>query len=249
MTIKRQEVIDEGIVLKTQDYKDNDSLVTVYTKEYGKITLVARGVKKVKSKNSPACQSLTHSEFTFIPRKGLSVLIKASSINFYRYLKEDIILEAYASYFLEFVYQFAGENEPDEVMFDTLNQALKLVNEGYDYRLVYLLYNAYILKVSGAPLQVDSCVNCNHTDKIVGISLSSGGLVCANCIGEFDQRYDKDFLLAFRHLNKLDLNHIDMLDIKEEYLDELTTIMDYYIDEFTGLRFKTRKFINKLKKL
>ena len=100
MTIKKEEVVCLGIVLKTQSYKESDALVTVYFKDYGKMTLIARGVKKLKSKNASACQSLTLSEFTFIPRNGLSTLIKASSVDFYRYLKEDIELEAYASYFM-----------------------------------------------------------------------------------------------------------------------------------------------------
>jgi len=60
-------------------------------------------LKKLKSKNASACQSLTLSEFTFIPRNGLSTMIKASSVDFYRYIKENLELEAYASYFMEFV--------------------------------------------------------------------------------------------------------------------------------------------------
>ena len=103
MTIKKEEVVSLGIVLKTHPYKESDSLVTVYFKDYGKMTLIARGVKKLKSKNASACQSLTLSEFTFIPRNGLSTMIKASSVDFYRYIKENLELEAYASYFMEFV--------------------------------------------------------------------------------------------------------------------------------------------------
>lgn len=48
MTIKKEEVVSLGIVLKTHPYKESDSLVTVYFKDYGKMTLIARGVKKIK---------------------------------------------------------------------------------------------------------------------------------------------------------------------------------------------------------
>ena len=50
MTIKKEEVVSLGIVLKTHPYKESDSLVTVYFKDYGKMTLIDRGVKKLKSK-------------------------------------------------------------------------------------------------------------------------------------------------------------------------------------------------------
>ena len=48
MTIKKEEVVSLGIVLKTHPYKESDSLVTVYFKDYGNMTLIARGVKKLK---------------------------------------------------------------------------------------------------------------------------------------------------------------------------------------------------------
>ena len=50
----------KGIVLKTMPYKEADKLVTVYSYDYGKITLVAKGTKKLTSKNAPSIQSLTY---------------------------------------------------------------------------------------------------------------------------------------------------------------------------------------------
>ena len=46
------EVSIEGIVLKNKAYKENDMLVWIYTKDYGKIALIARGAKKLKSKKN-----------------------------------------------------------------------------------------------------------------------------------------------------------------------------------------------------
>ena len=46
MTIKKEEVVSLGIVLKTHPYKESDSLVTVYFKDYGKMTLGCKKIKK-----------------------------------------------------------------------------------------------------------------------------------------------------------------------------------------------------------
>lgn len=249
MTIKNEEVVSLGIVLKSQDYKESDALLTVYFKEYGKMTLIARGVKKLKSKNASACQSLTLSEFTFIPRKGLSTLIKAQSVDFYRYIKDDIVLEAYANYFMEFVLRNEEENIPDLNMFITLQKSLESLNHGYQCELVYLLYNAYILKRCGGALQVDSCVRCNNTNNITAISLDDGGFVCSNCLTNYDKILDKDTLKAFRHINKLSIGQIDKLKVLPNSIDELMEIMDYYVDEMTGIVFKTKKMLKSLAKL
>ena len=249
MTIKKQEVVANGIVINSKPYKDSDALVTIFTKEYGKMTLVAKGVKKIKSKNASAVQTITLSEFTFIPRVGLSTLIKATPTNFFRYIKEDIILETYASYMMEFVLKNEEDNHPSSIIYDTLLYSLECLENGYNYKLVYLLYNAFILKVVVSPLQVDGCCYCGKADQIVGISYSGGGFVCLDCIGEYDQRKDKDVLKAFRHINKYQIKDIDKINIEENILDELIEIMDYFIEEYTGILFKTKKFIKQLSKL
>lgn len=249
MTIKKEEVVSLGIVLKTHPYKESDSLVTVYFKDYGKMTLIARGVKKLKSKNASACQSLTLSEFTFIPRNGLSTMIKASSFDFYRYIKENLELEAYASYFMEFVLKNEEDNQPDLEIFDTLKKSLDALNHGYPYPLVYLLYNAFILKRCGMALQVDGCVRCLRQDHIAGISLEDGGFVCHDCLSLHDKQLDKVTLKAFRHINKLTIDSIDQLKVPDESIDLLMEIMDYYVDEMTGILFKTKKMIQSLSKI
>ena len=188
MTIKKEEVVSLGIVLKTHPYKESDSLVTVYFKDYGKMTLIARGVKKLKSKNASACQSLT-------------------------------------SYFMEFVLKNEEDNQPDLEIFDTLKKSLDALNHGYPYPLVYLLYNAFILKRCGMALQVDGCVRCLRQDHIAGISLEDGGFVCHDCLSLHDKQLDKVTLKAFRHINKLTIDSIDQLKVPDESIDLLWIIM------------------------
>ena len=47
-----------GLVLKNKPYKENDMLLWIYTHDYGKLALIAKGVKKLKSKNAPSCQTI-----------------------------------------------------------------------------------------------------------------------------------------------------------------------------------------------
>lgn len=249
MTIKNAEVVSKGIVLKSIPYKENDALITVYFQDYGKMTLIARGVKKLKSKNASAIQTMTCSEFTFVARKGLSLLIKASALNYYRYIKEDIFLEAYATCFLEFVLKNEADNQPDQEIYDYLQTSLAALDNGHSAKLVYLLFSAFMLKICGAPLQVDECSRCQKKDHIVAISLQDGGFVCERCLMLHDKRLDKKTLMAFRHINKYTIFQIDQVKIDEDIQDILIEIMDHYVDEFTGLFFGSRKFIRQLSKL
>ena len=61
----REEVTSVGIVLKAIPFKENDMILSVYFKEFGKLSLLASGLRKPKSKNASSCQPLMLSEFTF----------------------------------------------------------------------------------------------------------------------------------------------------------------------------------------
>lgn len=248
MTINGEESV-MGLVLKNKAYKENDMLVWVYTKDYGKMALIARGVRKIKSKNASACQTITLSDFVFVPRTELSTLIKASSIEYFRHIKENIELEAYASYCIEFIYKYTKNNDPDDVCYHNLLLALKYLNTGYDPKLVYLLFNAFILEIMGSSLEVGQCVHCNRQDRIVGISIHGGGFVCQECIGLYDRNLTVDVLKGFRYINICKLENIDKLHLDKHVIDQLIDIMEAYIDEFTGLTFQSRKFIRQFDEL
>ncbi|WP_294580488.1 DNA repair protein RecO [uncultured Thomasclavelia sp.] len=248
MTIKNEEIVT-GIVLKNKPYRENDLLVWIYTHDYGKLTFLAKGVKKMTSKNAPACQTITLADYNLILKPGISSLIKGNSQVYFRHIKQDIELEAYATYCLEFVDKFTDENEPQEEIYDTLLAALMALENGYQPKLVYLLFNAFILKMTGSALEVDQCVNCNRQDLITGISVVNGGFVCQNCQGKFDFQEPVAILKGFRYINKWDILKIDQLHLDDDVIDRLVKIMDIFIDEYSGIRFNSRKFIQQLNKL
>lgn len=98
-------------------------------------------------------------------------------------------------------------------------------------------------------LQVDGCVRCLRQDRIAGVSLEDGGFVCLDCLSLRDKQLDKETLKAFRYINKISFKQIDQLKISQESIDQLIEIMDYYVDEMTGILFKTKKMIKRLEKL
>ncbi len=87
------------------------------------------------------------------------------------------------------------------------------------------------------------------SDHISGVSIHSGGFVCQECIGMYDQKLTVDVLKGFRYINKWQLENIDMLHLEENIIDELMPIMEAYIDEFTGITFQSRKFIRQFNNL
>ena len=244
MKMTTNEVNVECVVLKQTSYKENDVILHVYTKDYGKLSFVAKGIRKLTSKNARASSPMMISEFSVNLKKGLSTLIKASPLNYLRHIKESIESEIVGNYILEYFYRCVEENEPDEDVYNHLVESLKALDHGYSPLLVYCLFQVFILEHNGISVDVDGCVVCGSS-RVVSISVNDGGFVC-------DQHYQnnviypKEMLKAFRHLHKLTINNIDSLHIEECYLKEIMKIHDTYINEYCGIVLKSSTFIQQI---
>jgi len=206
----REEVVSVGVVLKVVPYKENDAILSVYFREYGKLSLLATGIRKPKSKNAASCQPLMLSEFTFFLKKGMCKLVSARLIEGYRHLQEQLSLQACANIICEYYYRAIQENQPSLMHFNFLLQCLKKLNDGYHYLQVYLFILSFILKDSGSAIVVDHCVHCQNTSQIVTVDVQAGGFVCLKHLNN-QMTYSIDFLKMFRLINKGDISHIDKL--------------------------------------
>ena len=133
---------------------------------------------------------------------------------------------------------------PEVKEYEMLMQALQAIERGYHPLLVYLMFNVFVLNHNGVSIDVDGCVVCGST-QVVSISLQDGGFLCEEHLGRH-QVYSIDMLKAFRHLHKVSFDRIDLLRIDELILKQLIPIMDYYIEEYTGISLRTKTFIQQI---
>lgn len=230
-------------VLKTQPYKEKDRLVFAYTKEFGRMTLIAKGVNKMESKNASSLQELSLVEVMMIPKKGISTLLKASNVEFYRHIKEDLTLQVYASYIMEYIYKSELENKPSEKLFDSLYKAMKSLNEGTSFLLIYSLFNLEMLERNGITIEVDRCAKCKEIKPILSINVYEGGFICQECMGHKDTLFSKEVLRLLRHMRHYKLEYMEKISYDEEDLKQVSRIVEVFVEEYSGLYFQTKKFM------
>ena len=88
----------EGIVIRTMPYGENNKIVTLFTREAGKITCMARGAKKPASRLAAITQPFTHGTYSIYKGKGMGTLQAGDQLESLRHIREDIMSTAYASY-------------------------------------------------------------------------------------------------------------------------------------------------------
>ena len=235
--------VSEGIVLTSMDYREKDTLISVLTKEFGRLSFVAKGTMSINSKNAPACLPYTSSEFCFDYREGKTVFpLKTAKIkNSRRQVREDLDLLSFAGLLCELAEKCTEQGVVSNEVYQTLESALDHLKE--DKYLSTALYLAFVMRTLGIDPVVDECVLCGST-KVSTISIREGGFVCASCRPHVQaQANTLDDLVHFRLLNKATFEHFDVLKSKITTSFEDVSMMMKFLCHHGALRVRSWDWI------
>lgn len=245
MKTTTKEEVTEAIILRQMPYQETGALVSAYTREFGKITLRARGVKKLTSKNAAGVQALTRSELTLMPRSGISTLIRAQALAHYPHIKAQIACEIVADYLLEYCYRYEEDNQPDEACFQMLKETLEALETGYAYQLIYCMILVFIMERNGVTLMVDGCVHCG-SPAVAGFSLGEGGFVCREHMGARDLQMPKETLKLLRHIYKRPMRDVGQITFDMADIKRIIPIFEYFCEDVCGITLKTKSFLKQI---
>jgi DNA repair protein RecO (recombination protein O) len=110
----------EGIVLKHLNYGEADRILTIFTKHYGKIKVMAKGVRKVTSRKGGNVEAFNHLTIFCARGKKLDILTEATVINSFGDWRRNLGKVGLAYYFCELVDKLTPEAQPNQTVFDLL---------------------------------------------------------------------------------------------------------------------------------
>ena len=173
----------DGIVLRETEYKDNDKLLTLLTRENGQLTAKARGVKSRTSKLRAGCQFLTLSEFTLLDYQGKYTVTESVPKEMFSHLREDVELLSLASYFAQVTETISQEDAPDPELLSLLLNCLYVLNrEIAPQTLIKAVFELKTMCLAGYLPDLSGCVVCGREDAD-RFNLTQGVLQCAGCRG------------------------------------------------------------------
>jgi len=132
----------EGIILKRRNLGEADRILTVFTRQRGKITVLAKGVRKITSRRSGNVELLNRSLMYLHPAKSFLILTEAAVLDTYQKLKEDLTLSTYAFHIIELVDKLTAENQENMILYEHLVCVLQRLSR----KLRQILVRAYEVK-------------------------------------------------------------------------------------------------------
>lgn len=241
----------EGIVIRRTDYGENNKIITLYTREWGKIGVMARGANKPNSRLSAVTQLFYYGYFLVKTSSGLGSLSQGESLSSFRNIRENIVSTAYASYIIELLDKGTDEKKPNPFLFELLYQSINYIDEGYDPEVIKAIFEMKMMSVIGIPPVLDRCVSCDQTEGEFSFSIREGGFLCHRCMNQDPYRIpiSPHTVKLLRLFYYFDLSRLGNISLKRETKKEIEMVIETYYDNYSGLSLKSKKFIKQLHKL
>ena len=238
----------DGLVVRQVNYKDNDQILTVLTKEHGLMTLKARGVRSRSSRLKGACQLLAYSEFTVFENRGFHTIDEANAIQMFPELRTDIELLSLASYFAQVAEVLSQEDMPNpELLSLTLNALYALCRRLCTPELVKAAFELRAACLGGYTPELSGCAVCGDPEPD-RFDVRGGILCCASCSAGEGLRLpvSPGSLAAMRYLVSCDAKRLFAFRLEGHAVKELCDLAETYLQTQLERGFYTLDFYKSL---
>ncbi|HSH36320.1 DNA repair protein RecO [Schnuerera sp.] len=235
----------EGIVLKELRFRDTSKILTIFTRENGKIHVMARGAYRPKSKLIANTQPFSYNSYYLFKGRNFYYINQADIIDSFYSIRENIHRMMYGSYMLELVDLSILEEEESEKLFLLLIKGLKILSKiDNNYYKFISSYELKFISFLGYRPSIEGCVACGRKGfKNFKFSINQGGIICPSCSSNepYCENMDISMYKAMKALLYTPLDKLSSLKIPKDTTFKLHEIMVKYIlnkierDQFNSL--------------
>jgi DNA repair protein RecO (recombination protein O) len=230
-----------AIVLKSINWRDTSKIVTLFTREQGKMSVIAKGARQSKSRYQGILESINLLEVVIYisANRKLQILGQATLEDTYQKIRADYDKTGYAFALLELTDIFFKEGAIDIIFFDFFRALLSEIEKINDPKIVFWYFLIKLSSYLGFKPDFNICTACNRliTSEEVVFSIREGAIACKNCGSSTDNGWNlstsvRKSLSDLQKINHKRLSSASInLDQKFVYTEFLLTYLRYHSDE------------------
>lgn len=218
-------VSTEGLILKRKDFGEADRVLTVLTDRYGKISVIARGVRKINSRRAGNIEVLNRVKLHLFKAKSYS-LSEAESIETFTKLKENLTLSTTAFHIIELVDRLTPEEQKNPRLYELVVKTLQILQE--NPRQIYVrAFEVKLLSLLGFVTFQTNTFQVSNAFHLEGVNM-----------------------VVMEMLRKLEVESwekIGKLKIEGPQALALERILRYYLEKILESGLRSAKVMDKLK--
>jgi DNA repair protein RecO (recombination protein O) len=176
-----------GIILKKTDRGEADRIFVVYTQDFGKLEILGKAIRKIKSKLRGGMELFYLSEIEFIQGKTYKTLTNAILIENFPNIKKDLERLTITYKISEVLDNLIKGQEPDEKIWHLLTETFQKLNTlhltSFTLHLIYYYFLWNLLSILGYQPGLYNCALCQKklTPEKLYFNFKEGGIICQDC--------------------------------------------------------------------
>ena len=181
----------EAVVLRSMKYRESSKILALYTREFGKVSVLAKGCRGPRNKFGSSLEPMSHVLAVLYKKENrdLQLLSQCDLVRAFRHIPEDLELLYPAMTVVALLDKAAQPEEKNEALFERTVDALQAIDNATQNGVnVLYRYKMDLLDLLGYTLDFRRCVSCGAVlggEMTVGLKLEKGGAMCASCAQKY----------------------------------------------------------------
>ena len=243
----------EGIILRKYYLRETSYVLVVFTKEFGKIRGVIKGVRVPYPQFGGNFEIFTQCQLLFYRKrkKSMDLITQCEALDFFLPARKDIERLTYANYFIELINIVTGDYDVNEELYRVLLESLRMLASGASSKRVSRIFELKLLGTVGLSPQLDECVECGAPVEGKGyFSVKSGGMLCPGCRkrDEASLRLSLGTVNFMRKIQLSDMVKTARIKVSKEVGKETEKILKSFLRQHISAPVKSLGFLEQLQK-
>lgn len=226
----------EGLILRSRRQGETSKILTIYTKDFGKISLIAKGSRSIKSRNWGALEPFTHIALVFYQKENreLQFLSQADILEFFVSLHAELGKMILASTICELVDRTEMAEAVNPALYALVLKAMRTLEKARsNARNVIRAFQLKLIGMLGYEPKLSACKQCGNTEtkRQVTFALDAGYFKCQDCIGGSSNGVlvSSSAIEVMNYLQKADLTAAPKIKVSARLGQEIDEFLSSYL--------------------
>lgn len=229
----------KAVVIKRRNQGEADRVLTLFSYDKGRISAIAKGARKQKSKYGGSVELFTECDFILNSGKTFEIVSEAFPLRHFLSEETDLTLISEAHFFAELTIKVIVEEHPVPAIYDALAFCLENLNS-LNPLLLKVYYISQILKVLGAYPELGVCLACQEKPTgDIWFSHTAGGIFCDSCkpVAESLARADRDTVKLWRFILDATPEQLARIKVSNVQSNTLAETVETFLKSTTGREY------------
>ncbi len=239
-----------ALVLRVVDFSESSCVVTLFTREFGKVSGLAKGARRPKGAFDSALDLLCLCRVVFLRKssEALDLLTEAKLLRRFRLCDNDLS-RLYAGYYVaELLSGLTDEYDAHPLLFDTAERTLSQLGDGPSVGTSIAQFELAALRIVGHHPSLDQCADCGgeiRAGRRVPFAQTAGGVLCPACRPRHTQvvQVSETVIRILKHLSNIENKTSDIPKIDRRTGGELRGVLNHYMTQLLGRPPRMQRYL------